>query len=131
MLYFLNDHDGVCRGCVLGKNVKGLFPRRKRRSKEILDLIHSDICGPMIAQSLSRYLYYILFINDFSWKTWIFFLNTKDETFVKFQEFKEMVENQTSKKICALRSDNGGEYTSRDFDDFYWKEGIKMDMTVS
>lgn len=43
----LNDHDGVCRGCVLGKNVKSFFPSSSRRSKGILDLVHSDICGPM------------------------------------------------------------------------------------
>ena len=45
----LNDHDGVCRGCVLGKNVKGSFPSSSKRSKGILDLVHSDICGPMSA----------------------------------------------------------------------------------
>ena len=37
----LNDHDGVCRGCVLGKNVKGSFPSSSRRSKGILDFVHS------------------------------------------------------------------------------------------
>jgi hypothetical protein len=46
---FLNDHDGVCRGCVLGKNVKGSFPSSSRRSKGILDLVHSDICGSVSA----------------------------------------------------------------------------------
>lgn len=70
----LNDHDGVCRGFVLGKNVKGSFPSSSRRSKGILDLVHSDICGLMSAQSLSGYLYYVVFIDDFSRKTWIFFL---------------------------------------------------------
>ena len=45
----LNDHDGVYRGCVLGKNVKGSFPSSNRRSKGILDLVHSDICGSMSA----------------------------------------------------------------------------------
>ena len=81
---FLNDHDGVCRGCVLGKNVKNSFPSSNRRSKGILDLVHSDIRGPMTAPSLSGYLYYVLFIDDFSRKTWIFFLKTKNETFGKF-----------------------------------------------
>ena len=88
----LNDHDGVCRGCVLGKNVKGSFPSSSRRSKGILDLVHSDSCRPMLAQSLSMYLYYVLFIDDFSRKTWIF-LKTKNETLGKFQEFKALVEN--------------------------------------
>ena len=128
MADFQNDDDGVCRGCVLGKNVKSSFPSSNRRSKAILDLVHLDICGPMRAPSLSGYLYYVLFIDDFSQNTWLFFLKTKNETFGKFQEFKALVENQSSRKIRALRSDNGGEYTSKEFDDFYQKEGIKREL---
>ena len=127
----LNDHDGVCRGCVLGKNVKSSFPSSSRRSKGILDLVHLDLRGPMLAQSLSGFLYYVLFIDDFSWKTWIFFLKAKNETLGKFREFKALVENQTSRKIRAMRSDNGGEYTSGEFNDFYRKSRIKREMTVS
>jgi hypothetical protein len=46
-------------------------------------------------------------------KTWIYFMKTKDEVFSRFQEFKALVENQTGRKIKVLRSDNGGEYTSK------------------
>lgn len=84
----------------------------------------------MIAPSLLGYLYYVLFIDDFSWKTSIFFLKIKNETFGKFQEFKALVENQTSRKIRTLRSENGGEYTSQEFDDFSQKEGIKREFIV-
>ena len=79
-----NEHDGVCRGCVLGKNVKSSFPSSSRRSKGILDSVQSDVCGPLIAPSLCGYLYYVLFIDDFLRKTWIFFLKTKNGTFGKF-----------------------------------------------
>ena len=127
---FLNDHDGVCRGCVIGKNVKSSFPSSNRRSKGILDLLHLDICGSMTTPSLSGYLYDVLFVDDFLQKTWIFFLKTKNETFGKFQEFKALVENQSSRKIRALRSDNGGEYTSGEFNDFYQKAGIKRELIV-
>ena len=57
-------------------------------------------------------------------------MKTKNGTFGKFQEFKALVENQTSKKIRALRSDNGGEYTFGEFDDFCQKAGIKRELTV-
>jgi hypothetical protein len=100
------EYDGVCRGCVLGKNVKSSFPSSNRRSKGILDLVHLDICGPMTTPPLCGYLYYVLFIDDFLRKTWIFFLKTKNETFGKFQEFKAPVENHTSRHIHALRLDN-------------------------
>jgi hypothetical protein len=59
-------HEGVCRGCALGKNVKRPFPSSENRSKEILNLIHSDVCGPMPVKSLGGSLYYVTFIDDFS-----------------------------------------------------------------
>ena len=61
-------HEGICKGCALGKNTKKSFTRSKNRSKGILDLIHSDICGPMSSPSLSGCLYYVLFIDDHSSK---------------------------------------------------------------
>jgi hypothetical protein len=78
------EHDGVCRGCALGKNVKGSFSSNDNRSKGILDLIHTDACGPMIVASLNGYLYYVLFIDDHSRKTWIYFLKTKDGVLARF-----------------------------------------------
>jgi hypothetical protein len=65
------QQKGVCKGCVLGKNVKGSFLSSDNRSKEILDLIHSYVCGPMIVSSLNEYFYYVLFIDDHYRKTWI------------------------------------------------------------
>ena len=84
----------------------------------------------MTTPSLCGYLYYVLFIDDFSQKTWIFFLKTKNETFGKFQEFKALVENHTSGWIRALILDNGGEYTFREFNDFFQKEEIKREPKV-
>ena len=68
--------------------------------------------------SLGGYEYYITFIDDYSRFTWILFLKTKNEVFQCFKEFKALVENQTSRKIKVLRSDNGGEYTKGQFVDF-------------
>jgi transposase InsO family protein len=58
-------------------------------------------------------------------------MKTKDEVFSWFQEFRAQIENQTGNKIKVLRSDNGGEYTSNEFKDFYKKAGIKRELTVS
>ena len=51
------DRDGVCRGCVLGKNTKRSFPSSENISKGNLDLVHSDLCGPMKVASLGVYYY--------------------------------------------------------------------------
>jgi transposase InsO family protein len=124
------DHDSVCRGCALGKNVKGSFSRSESRSKGILDLIHTDVCGSTTVASLNEYLYYVLFIDDHSQKTWTYFLKTKDGVLARFQYFRAQVENLTERKIKVLRSDNGGEYTSKDFSDFCIETGIKREYIV-
>jgi hypothetical protein len=87
------QHKGACKGCALGKNVKGSFSSSDNRSKEILGLIHSDVCGNMNV---------VLFIDDHSRKTWIYFMKNKDGVLGKFQEFKAQVENQTGRKIRVL-----------------------------
>ena len=120
----------ICKGCSLGKIVKKSLPSSMHSSKVILELIHSDICGPMSSPSLSGYLYFVIFIDDLSRKTWIYFLKAKNETFYKFQEFKALVEKQTGKCIRVLRTDNGGEYESRQFEDYCKEHGIKRQLTV-
>jgi transposase InsO family protein len=123
-------HEGVSRGCALGKNIKKPFPSSENRSKEILDLIHSDVCGPMLVKSLGGSLYYVTFIDDFSRKTWMYLIKTKDEVFGTFQEFKAKVENLTNKKIKTLRSNNGGEYTSKELVAFCKAAGIRRELIV-
>lgn len=62
----------------------------------------------MSCPSLSGFLYYVIFIDDFSRKCWIYFLKAKNETIDKFKEFKVSIENQTGKRIKILKTDNGG-----------------------
>jgi hypothetical protein len=69
--------DGVCKGCAQGKNVKNPFPSSDSRAKGVLDIVHSNVCGPMSAPSLNGYIYYVYFIDDYSRKTWIHFLIQK------------------------------------------------------
>jgi hypothetical protein len=124
------EHQDVCRGCALGKFAKASFPSSDTRSAGILDLVHTDVCGPMTRRSLSGCEYYLTFIDDYSRKTWIYFLKAKSEVFTRFQEFRALVENQSGKRIKVLRSDNGGEYSSRQFVDFCAQHGIRRQMTV-
>jgi hypothetical protein len=119
------EHQDVCKGCALGKFTKASFPSCDTRSVGILDLVHTDVCGPMTRKSLSGCEYYFTFIDDYSRKTWIYFLKAKSEVFKRFQEFRTPVENQSGKRIKVLRSDNGGEYSSKQFIDFCAQHGIR------
>jgi transposase InsO family protein len=95
-----------------------------------MEIIHLDVCGQMTVPSLGNFLYYVTFIDDFSCKTWIYFLKAKDEVFNKFQEFKALVENLSERKIKILRSNHGGEYTSNEFQDFCREARIKRELTT-
>jgi transposase InsO family protein len=95
-----------------------------------LELIHSDLCGPMPSTSLRGYVYYVSFIDDYSRNTWVYFSKTKDEVLENFKEFKDLVENLSKRKIKILRSDNGGECTSNEFGSFCRDAGIKRELTT-
>jgi hypothetical protein len=88
------------------------------------------MCGPMISTSLSIYVHYVSFIDDFSHKNLIYFLKTKSEVFSKFMEFKSLVEIIFEMKRKILRSDNGGYFTLDDFKEFYEELGIKRELTT-
>src|SRR5713226_6493051 len=111
LLEMQTKHEGVCKGCAKGKNTKKTFPSSESKAKGISKIIHSDVYGPMSSSSLSGYAYYVSFIDDFSRKTWVYFMKNKDEVFSKFKEFKALIENHAEKNIKTFRSDNGREFT--------------------
>jgi hypothetical protein len=84
----------------------------------------------MPVRSLGGSLYYVTFIDDYSRKTWLYLLKSKDEVFNKFQKFKAEIENLTNKKIKTLRTDNGGEYTLKEFVAFCELAGIRRELIV-
>jgi hypothetical protein len=66
---FKVDHEGVCNGCAQRKNIKNPFPKRDSKAEGVLELIHSYVCGQMPSTSISGYVYYVSFIDDYSRKT--------------------------------------------------------------
>ena len=70
---FKVDHEGMCNGCAQGKNIKNPFLKRDNKAEGVLELIHSDVCGLMPSTSISGYVYYVSFIDDYSHKTWVYF----------------------------------------------------------
>ena len=78
--------------------------------------MHNDVFGPVSIPSLGKFVYYVSFIDDSSWNTYIYFLMKKFEVFDKFKEFKALVENPTEKRNEVLRMDNGGELCRNEFE---------------
>ncbi|KAL0332939.1 UNVERIFIED_CONTAM: Disease resistance protein RPP8 [Sesamum calycinum] len=101
------------------------------RAKAVLELIHTDVCGPMRTPSHEQNRYFILFIDDYSRMTWVYFMREKSEVFKVFKKFKNLVEKQSGRSIKVLRSDRGKEYNNSEFDKFCEEEGIEHQTTVS
>jgi hypothetical protein len=122
---------GVCEPCAEGKQHRTKFPDGDaKRSDTVLGLVHSDVCGKMSTQSLGGCQYFLTLIDDMTRYTWVYVLKHKHEVFNKFVEWKAMAENSTGQKLKVLRTDNGGEYTSREFSRFLTAEGVKHELTV-
>ena len=107
-----------CEHCLYGKQNQVKFPSGATREKEVLELIQSDLFGPIHVPSLGGAIYYVSFIDDFSRNTRLYFLKKKSDVFSKFKEYKALVENQIGKKIKVLRIDNGGEFYEKEFKNF-------------
>ncbi|KAE8735609.1 hypothetical protein F3Y22_tig00000340pilonHSYRG00771 [Hibiscus syriacus] len=127
----INHPDQLCEGCLAGKQFRKSFPKESEtRAKKPFELIHTDVCGSIKPSSLGNSNYFLLFIDDFSRKTWVYFLKQKSEVFEVFKKFKAAVERESGRKIKAMRSDRGGEFTSKEFQEFCEANGIRRPMTV-
>jgi transposase InsO family protein len=121
----------VCEACIQGKLHKTKFActQRKRATKP-LELVHSDVCGRMRNKSLGGAEYFLSFIDDKTHFTWVYCLKRKSEVFQKFREWKVCVEKESGHVLKSLRTDNGGEYTSKQFRDYLLSEGIRHELTI-
>ena len=127
-----SEFNRDCEGCALGKQTRDPFSKKGTEpAAEILDLVHSDVCGPMQITSDGGAKYILTFIDDKSRYTVVYFLEKKSEVLSKFKQYIQMAENFTERKLKRIRSDNGGEYTSNDFENFCKQRGIIHELTVA
>ncbi|MFS7989867.1 putative RNA-directed DNA polymerase [Helianthus anomalus] len=122
----------VCETCAIGKQQRDAIPKKSDwRATEKLQLVHTDLCGPITPASNSGKRYMLVFIDDYTRKTWVYFLSHKNESFEWFKIFKSSVEKETDMSIKCLRSDRGGEFTSSLFKTFCESQGIKRQLTAA
>ena len=106
---------GTCEPCLMGKMTKTPFSGTMERATDLLEIIHTDVCGPMNIEARDRYHYFLIFTDDLSRYEYIYLMKHKSETFEKFKEFQSEVKNHHNKKIKFLRSDRREEYLSYEF----------------
>ncbi|KAL0451476.1 UNVERIFIED_CONTAM: Transposon Ty2-B Gag-Pol polyprotein [Sesamum latifolium] len=112
-----------------GKMTKKPFVGQSAIANGLLDLVHTDVCGPLSIPARGGFSYFITFTDDHSRYDYVYLMRYKSQAFGRFKEYRLEVENQTNRKIKALRSDRGCEYLSGEFIDYLKENKILSQWT--
>jgi hypothetical protein len=120
------EKEFKCEVCDLAKMTRKNFDRSEKvLSKNLGDIIHSDVCGPVRPMSKGRARYIVTFTDDASRFSWIYTMKKKNEVYGKFVELHALLKNQNI-PIRHLKSDRGGEYIKGTFKEYLKENGIKQ-----
>lgn len=127
-----DKNDFFCETCQYGKQTRKPHRSLTRiRAEKSGEMIHTDVCGPINIPSPSGSRFFVLFKDDCSGYSMVYFLKHKSDVISKFKEYNALVENQTDNKIEILRSDQRkGEYINKDFQDFLKSNGISHECSA-
>lgn len=126
-----DNSEMYCEPCIEAKQTRKPFVEcSEKRASRVLELIHTDVCGPVTPVGHDGSRYYVSFIDDWSRFTIIYTIRSKDQVFECFRQYEAMVTAKFERKISRIRSDNGGEYRNEEFEKFCRLKGIQMECTV-
>lgn len=115
----------ICGTCALGRQHKETVRGQREKAGEILEVVHSDLCGPMQTIGLNGERSFISFIDETSGRVSLSLLCTKDEVLMAFQNYRGRAEKSSGKEVKALRTDGGGEYLNQQFKKYLELNGIQ------
>jgi hypothetical protein len=119
----INSGDfNTCESCIKGKMISKSFSKHWK-SSDLLEVIYSDICGPLRTKTHRVMEYFITFTDDYSRYGHIYLIKYKSEAIENFKEYKLEVEKQLGRSIKSLNNDRGGEYEA--IDSFCKESGIR------
>ena len=120
----------LCESCIQGKMSRKPFSKStSKNSERILELVHTDLCGPVKQQTWDCKKYCMSFIDDFTRFAVVYLLKSKDEAFKIFKYYEAKATGKYGVKIATLRCDNGTEYKNQDFTVFCAEKGIHQEFT--
>jgi transposase InsO family protein len=121
----------LCKHCQQGKQTKTRFKSKEYSTTRPLEIVHTNLVGPTTTKGLKGERYFMLLVDDYTRMNVVCFLKNKSESFENFKIYKEMVENYMDSIIKCLKSNNGGEFTSKEFMDYCNIHGIKRQFSVA
>ncbi|KAL0281595.1 UNVERIFIED_CONTAM: hypothetical protein PYX00_002534 [Menopon gallinae] len=125
------EENTHCDICIRGKLCRSPFVKDTASKAKLLEIIHSDVCGPMKTESLGKSKYFVTFTDEKSRWTEVYFIRKKSQVLEKFKEFRAKMEKLTERKIKFLQSDNGTEYVNNEFDKYLKENGIQRRLSIS
>jgi transposase InsO family protein len=121
----------LCGDCVTTKLKRAPFPSQaKRRAEGLLDLVHGDLCGPITPETPGGNKFFMLLVDDCSRYMWVALMAAKSDALEVVKKFQARVEVETGRRLRVLRTDNGGEFTSVEFDTYCAEHGVMRQHTA-
>ena len=115
-----------CDGYAIGKQHRTQFPRATAfHAENPLELVHTDLCGPVTPPTAGGKRYFLLIVDDYSRYMWLELIRTKDEALRFFKKVKAMAGNEKNCRLLAFRSDHSGEFNSTEFTEFCEHNGVR------
>ena len=119
----------TCENCIVGKMARKPFGKGTRAELP-LQLIHSNICGPMNVRARHGDVYFINFIDAYTCFGHVYLISHKSEALECFRKYINLVENQLDKRIKMLRTKRGREYLSDEFKQLCDDKGIDRQLII-
>lgn len=130
-LPMVEEVDQLCEACLAGKQKRTPFPDQSQwRAERSLELVHGDLCGPVTPTTPSGNAYFLLLVDDRSRYMWVNMLPTKDRAAAAIKNFQALAEVESGCKLGTLRTDRGGEFTSREFMEYCAADGVRRQLTA-
>ncbi|WIA15726.1 hypothetical protein OEZ85_003590 [Tetradesmus obliquus] len=116
--------DSACDACAIGKFTRGPFRTSANKTSSPLQLLHSDICGPIRIPSPGKARFFITLVDDYTSYSFVRPLQHKSEAARFIENHITLLENQTGLQVKAFRSDNGREYANSTLESYLASKGI-------
>ena len=116
--------QSTCDTCLRSKLKQLPYSSNSARATKPLELVHTDVCGPINPAAFDGNRYFVVFVDDFSKFCVVYLLKERAMVFECFKEFKNFMEVRLNTRIKSLMSDNGGEYVSSEFETYLKENGI-------
>ena len=127
------EAEELCNNCVKGKAHRapfGLKASERSRATKPLGRVHADLCGPF-TPSAGGALHFLLLVDEFSRKYFLFPLKHKSEAAAKIMSWCRQAVLQADQEVVEFHSDNGGEFISNELKSFFERAGIRATTTVA